>query len=290
MVDTLKTKSIGPGAGLRPPHYPDLLARPSTSIEWFEIITENFLTTQGRPRWVLEKIRADYPVAFHGVSLSIGSPEALNWDYLKLLKNLIADFSPFIVSDHFCWTGLQNNNTHNLLPLPLNQKTIDHLVPRILSIQDFLGRAIALENASAYMQCTHDEIPEWVFIEEICRQSGCGILLDINNLFVTSQNFGLNPEKVLQQVPAHFVRQVHLAGHTDMGTYLFDTHSCSVQAPVWDLYQQWLMQGFSVPTMIEWDDQIPEFLVLEAEVAKIGKLQTQMAQVNTQIQEPPLGL
>ncbi len=267
-TSALKTSTMV-GAGLRPPHYPTLLQRPSPSIEWFEIITENYLTTKGRPRWILEQIRKDYPLAFHGVSLSIGSPDPLDFCYLQLLKNLIDDFAPMLVSDHFCWTGLQSNNTHNLLPLPLSRKTIESLIPRIQTVQEFIGRPILLENASAYMQLQDDEIPEWEFIKEVSDRSGCGLLLDLNNLYVTSRNFDLNPQQVLSMVPTHRVQQIHLAGHTDMGAYLFDTHSKPVQDPVWDLYEQWLQGQRLVPTMIEWDDEIPSLETLELEVNKI---------------------
>lgn len=264
----LKTSTMV-GAGLRSPHYPALLQHKSASIDWFEIITENFLTTKGRPRWILENIRKDYPVAFHGVSLSIGSPDPLDLKYLQLLKNLITDFEPMIISDHFCWTGVQNNNTHNLLPLPLSKKTLENVVSRVQKVQEVIGRPIILENASVYMQLQDDEISEWEFINEVCNKSGCGILLDINNLYVTSKNFDLDPHLILSMVPTDQVQQIHLAGHTDMGSYLFDTHSKAIQDPVWELYEQWLLRQRIVPTMIEWDDEIPPLETLELEVNKI---------------------
>lgn len=265
--------NLSPGAGLRSTHFPDLLDRRTNDIEWFEIITENFLTTQGRPRWVLEQIRKDYPLAFHGVSLSIGGPDPIDLEYLNLLKQLIHDFAPFMISDHFCWTGLKANNTHNLLPLPLNKRTLEYIIPRISMVQDYLQRSMIFENASAYMHMIEDEMTEWEFITEVCDRTGCGILLDINNLYVTSINFNKEPEKILKQVPSAHVRQIHLAGHTDMGNYLFDTHSTAVQSPVWDLYRNWLAAHGPSPTMIEWDEDIPSLDVLELEANKIRSLQ-----------------
>lgn len=281
MKQTQNMKVTGPGAGLRPAHYQELLSRKSQSIKWFEVITENFLSTKGRPRWILEKIGEDYPLAFHGVSLSIGSPDPLDQEYLRLFKNLIKDFSPFLVSDHFCWTGLRSHNTHNLLPLSLNRKNLEYLIHRINAVQDFLGQQMLFENASAYMELTDDDIPEWEFIGEICQRSGCGLLLDINNLYVTATNFGREPSAELRKVPGFAVKQIHLAGYTDMGQYLFDTHSKAVQAPVWNLFDQFLSGGFCVPTMIEWDDEIPPLKRLEAEVDEIRKHQDQVQGLNS---------
>jgi uncharacterized protein (UPF0276 family) len=277
----MKPEALSAGAGLRTAHYPELLERKSKTIQWFEVISENFMTSKGRPRWILETIRKDFPLAFHGVSLSIGALEPLDTNYLSLLRELANDFEPFVVSDHFCWTGLQNNNTHNLLPLPLTQRNLSHLVPRIQFVQEFLGRSLVLENASAYMAYQEDEIPEWEFIGEVCRRTGCRILLDINNLYVTSRNFGRDPDEVLRQVsqnlPAQAIAQIHLAGHTDLGTHLFDTHARAVQDPVWELYERWLTEGHIVPAMIEWDDEVPALEVLEAEVNKIRQLQERQA-------------
>lgn len=286
--NTYQGQSFSAGAGLRSLHYPQLLSNPSSQIKWFEIISENFLASKGRPRWVLEKIRQNYPIAFHGVSLAIGSPEPINKNYLNLLKALIHDIEPFLVSDHFCWTGVQGMNTHNLLPLPLNRNTIESLVPKIHYLQEFLQRPFVFENASAYMQSKEDDIPEWEFITEICERTGCGILLDINNVYVTSKNFHLDPFQVLSQVPSKHVRQIHLAGHTDLGTYLFDTHSTAIPSPVWELYDQWLLQNRAlnsgVPTMIEWDEDIPPLETLEDEVKKIEEHYNSLA-TQTDIQE-----
>lgn len=268
-LPNLEVTHFSAGAGLRPIHYPDLLNYQSPSISWFEVITENFLATQGRPHRILEQLRNSYPVAFHGVNLSIGSTDDIDVSYLNLLKNLIQKYEPFIVSDHFCWTGAHGITTHNLLPLPLNKKSLESMIPRIQFVQEFLQRSLIFENASAYMQRTDDEIPEWEFISEVCRRTGCGILLDINNIYVTGMNFGLDPKALLSQVPVQSVKQIHLAGHTDLGKYLFDTHSTAIPKPVWHLFDQWLSYNKGVPTMIEWDENIPPLPILEAEVEKI---------------------
>jgi uncharacterized protein (UPF0276 family) len=273
------------GAGLRPKHYPELLNRRSTIIEWFEIITENFLTTKGRPHWVLKQIRQDYPIAFHGVSLSIGSPEPLDYYYLAALKVFIKEFEPFLVSDHFCWTGLHHNNSHNLLPLPASKTNLDYLVPRIQEIQDYLGRQVLFENASAYMQMEDDEMSEWEFISEVCRRSGCGLLLDLNNLYVTCRNFNRDLKETFNEIPVSAVKQIHLAGHTDCETYLFDTHSTTVPNPVWQLFDEWLQTKPAVPTMIEWDEDIPNLATLEKEVALISDHHSRI--VRTSLSDQP---
>ena len=294
MIQMFKTAL---GAGLRSVHFPELLKRRSydrrsSTIEWFEIITENYLTTQGRPRWILEQLRHDYPIAFHGVSLSIGSPEPLNNDYLNHLKKLILDLDPFLVSDHFCWTGLNQVNTHNLLPFPLTLNHLDLVCSKIDQIQNFLGRPMLFENASVYMSFKEDEMSEWDFISEVCKKTGCKLLLDINNIFVTSYNLNLDPYDIIKKIPVASVAQIHLAGHTDMGHYLFDTHSNPVPDSVWKLYRFWLEQSqqFTIPTMIEWDDQIPLLEILEEEVGKI-KLNRDKVFISTRessINEMPL--
>lgn len=268
---TIDSQSFSTGAGLRPIHYKDLNNYRSPIISWFEIITENFLSTRGRPHRILESLRNNYPISFHGVNLSIGSTDPIDTSYLKLLKDMIQKYEPFSVSDHFCWTGSNGFNSHNLIPLPLNKFTLDSIIPRIHFVQDYLKRPFVFENASAYMQRNDDAIPEWEFITEVCQRTGCGILLDINNLYVTSKNFNLDPHKILTQVPIDKVKQVHLAGYIDLGTHLLDTHSKMVTDPVWKLYDQWLTFNKEVPTMIEWDDQIPTLSVLEDEVDKIKK-------------------
>lgn len=261
----------GVGIGLRPSHYSYVLQN-VPQVPWFEVISENFMGIKsgkgGRPIAVLEKIRSLWPIALHGVSLSIGSTDPLNWHYLHSLKELIKKIDPVIVSDHFCWTGVGGENLHDLLPLPFTQEAVDHLVLRNHQVQEFLGRRILLENASSYMTYEHSEMQEWEFITEVSKRSGCGILLDVNNVFVNSVNHGFDAEEYLKNIPAASVGQMHLAGHQDMGSYLLDTHDRQICNKVWELYIKATELFGPVPTLIEWDSEIPEFPVLESEAIK----------------------
>jgi uncharacterized protein (UPF0276 family) len=266
------TSGFKAGVGLRPPHYPYLIDKPKTKhktiVQWFEVISENYMDTEGRPIVMLEKIRQDFPVALHGVSLSIGAPDPVNPDYLSALKQLIKRIDPFVVSDHFCWTGAHSENIHDLLPIPLDRINLNRVIDKVNQVQDFLQREIILENASAYVGFKESVIPEWEFNSEVCKKTGCGLLLDINNVHVTCFNFGLDPYLYLENVPINKVGQIHLAGYSDMGNYLFDTHSQPVHQNVWALYKHFIKKCPDVPVMIEWDQDIPEFPVLEAELAK----------------------
>lgn len=271
----IKSHPFMSGLGLRPVHYPHLLARPQTKVEWFEVISENFMDTEGKPLTVLESMRKDFPIAFHGVSLSIGSPEPLSLEYLQKLKVLIDRIDPFIVSDHFCWTGAHSINTHDLLPIPATNKSLQLVVEKVIQVQDFLKRPILLENASSYISYMENEMSETEFNTTVAKQSGCGLLLDINNVYVTCTNFGLDPYTYLEQMPLDKIGQIHLAGFTDMGNYLFDTHSKPVYPAVWDLYRYFIQRKPDVPVMIEWDQDIPEFSVLEAEIHKAVTIREQ---------------
>lgn len=266
------------GVGLRPTHYPYLLEKPETVVQWFEVISENYMDTEGRPLVVLEKIRKDYPIALHGVSLSIGSPDPVNLDYLSALKKLVNRIDPFLISDHFCWTGAHGENAHDLLPIPLDRTNLDRVVGKVNQVQDFLQKEILLENASAYISFQDSVIPEWEFNKEVANRTGCGLLLDINNVYVTSFNFGLDPYIYLDNVPINKVGQIHLAGYSDMGKYLFDTHSKPVNQIVWDLYQYFIKKCPNVPVMIEWDQDIPDFPVLEAELTKAIQIRNEVAE------------
>ena len=273
---------LGVGLGLRPDHYAHILTeRPP--VPWFEVISENYMglggNSGGSPLSILEQIRANYPIVFHGVSLSIGSVDPVNFSYLEKLKQLIKRFEPEWVSDHICWTGVHGENLHDLLPLPYTKETIDHLVPRIQKVQDYLGRAIVLENVSSYLSYKHSEISEWEFITEIAQKSGCGILLDINNIYVSSVNHGFDPVAFLQGVPATSVKQMHLAGYSDHGSYLLDTHDHPVSDPVWELYRRAIKIFGQTPTLIEWDAEIPSFDVLNQERLKAESIQQQEALV-----------
>lgn len=256
------------GLGLRPPHYQDILSNPS-SVDWVEVISENYMDTGGRPLSTLLKVRDQLSVALHGVSLNIGSSDPLNLDYLKKLKILIERVDPFIVSDHLCWTGIEKRNWHDLLPLPMNEATIDRLVPRIRQVQDALKRKFVLENISSYVRFQTDEIDEADFIRLIAERGDCELLLDVNNIYVNSVNHGFDPYDYIRKIPADRVVQYHLAGHTDMGDFLFDTHDAEITDPVWRLFEfTWRHLG-PKPFLIERDDKIPDFtdLIKEVETA-----------------------
>ena len=258
---------LGCGVGLRSEHFPFILAdRPS--VDWFEAISENFLDTGGRPLQVLEQVRRRAPVALHGVSLSIGSTDPLDLSYLSKLKALADRIEPAIVSDHLCWTGVEGENLHDLLPLPFTEEAIRHITGRVQRVQEILGRPVLLENVSSYVAYQHSTMPEWQFLTAVARRSGCGILLDLNNVYVNSVNHGFNPMEYLRGIPGELVGQFHLAGHTHRGELLFDTHSRPVIEPVWDLYREALKLYGPVPTLIEWDEDIPPFEYLAAEATQ----------------------
>lgn len=266
-VKTQCTPALGCGVGLRPAHYSHVLsARPE--VGFFEAVSENFIGIAsgngGRPIHVLEKIRENYPVVLHGVSLSIGSVDPLNFDYLKRLKTLVDRMQPTMVSDHFCWTGVAGENLHDLLPLPYTREAISHVAERIGRVQDFLGRQMLFENVSSYVTYAHSEMTEWEFISEIVAASGCGVLLDVNNVYVSAVNHGFVPTEFLFGIPPAAVKQFHLAGHADMGTHLVDTHDHPVCETVWRLFAEAVARFGDVPALIEWDDQIPAFDVLLA--------------------------
>lgn len=261
------------GIGLRHQHFSHLLDqlaanKSAIQIDWFEGITENFFDTEGRPIKVLEKVRRDFPVGLHGVSLSIGSDEELNMDYLKKAKELYRRIDPILISDHLCWTGHKNRNLHNLLPIPYNNVTLDHLVSRIQKVQDYFGRSIAIENLSAYFDLKTSTYHEWDFLKLLAERSGCKILLDLNNIYVNSVNHSFNPFEYIDSIPNHLIAEIHLAGFSDMKTHLFDTHSCPVWHEVWDLFKHKHESGLSVPVLVEWDEDIPDFEVVEAEAMK----------------------
>lgn len=256
------------GAGLRHNHFPVIENLDTTNIEWFEIISENFMYTRGRPFEILLKLRERFPISTHGVSLSIGSTSPLDQNYLDKLKELINIIDPFLVSDHLCWTGEESNNLHNLLPLPYNDETLNYLCSRINQVQDFLQRPIAIENLSAYFSLKDSTYTEWDFLNTLAKKSGCKILLDINNIYVNSVNQSFNPEDYLDAIDNEQIAQIHLAGFSQMDGFLFDTHSKPVCDEVWQLYKKKIQMLSHVPTLIEWDEDIPDFSILEKEVLK----------------------
>ncbi|HET9480804.1 MAG TPA: DUF692 domain-containing protein [Candidatus Polarisedimenticolia bacterium] len=264
--------SPGQGVGLRREHFERVLSGP-TRVDWFEVISENFMVRGGRPLDVLSRVRRDYPVVLHGVSLSVGSSDPLDEGYLKRLAELAAFAEPAWVSDHLCWTGVGGRNAHDLLPMPLTEESLDHVVSRVGRVQERLGRRIALENVSSYVAFASSTIPEWEFLAEMARRADCGILLDVNNVFVSSVNHRFDPDAYLAAIPPDRVWQFHLAGHSDHGAYLLDTHDAPVRDEVWELYRRACARFGPVPTLIEWDGNIPDWDRLEAESLAARRIQ-----------------
>src|SRR5262245_38679119 len=255
---------LGHGVGLRRDHFDRVLAGP-TRIDWFELISENYMVDGGRPLDVLVRVRADYPVVLHGVSLSIGSTDPLNEAYLDRLKALAAFAQPAWVSDHLCWAGVGGHYAHDLLPRPYTEEALANVVGRVQHVQERLGRAIALENVSSYVGFRQSTMTEWDFLAEVARRSGCGILLDVNNIYVSARNHGFDPRDYIAGIRPGTVWQFHLAGHSDKGEFLLDTHDHPVCDPVWDLYADAVRRFGPTSTLIEWDDHIPPFERLEEE-------------------------
>lgn len=259
--------NLGLGVGLRNQHFPYLMSH-DPEVEWFEIISENFIDNFGYARRVLERLAAVRPVVMHGVSLSVGSTDPLDLDYLKDLKTLAEFVQPAWVSDHLCWTGVAGVNTHDLLPLPLNEESVKHVAARVRQVQDFLERPLVLENPSSYLEFKDSTIAEWDFLSELACETGCGLLLDVNNVYVSGYNHGFDPEHYIRSLPHEAVVQIHLAGPTDCGRYLVDTHDQPVPAPVWELYKLAQELTGGVSTLLEWDANIPDFPELVAELRK----------------------
>jgi uncharacterized protein (UPF0276 family) len=274
---------LGVGLGLRGKHYSHLLSQP-TQTQWLEATTENYLglagANGGRPIRVLEKLRGSFPVVLHGVSLSIGSSDSLDFEYLRAVKDLMERIQPAWVSDHLCWTGVNGQNLHDLLPLPFTRETIDYLVDRIDQVQNFLGTKMIFENVSSYLTFSHSEMTEWEFISEVSEKSGSGILLDLNNVYVSSVNHGFDPLQYLKGIPSNKVGQFHLAGHSEsegvLPSFLIDTHDHDISEPVWDLYRTALRRFGSVSTLIERDGNIPDYLTIEAEVVRAKEMQSEI--------------
>jgi uncharacterized protein len=246
----------GFGLGLRTVHYEEI-AEKRPPVDWFEILTENYLVAGGKPLHWLDRIRADYPMAMHGVSLSIGSTDPLDMDYLRAVKILAERVSPLWISDHLCWTGMAGRNLHDLLPIPYTEAALRHLVPRIEAAQEFLGRRIVLENVSSYVSYKESELNEWEFLAELARRADCLILLDVNNIYVSAYNHGFDADDYLAGIPAERVQQIHLAGHSNCGDFIIDTHDAPVIDPVWELYARAIQRLGPVSSMIERDDHIP---------------------------------
>lgn len=259
--------NLGLGVGLRTVHFQQILAeRPA--VDWFEIISENFMDSAGRPRYVLDQIAERYAVAMHGVSLSIGSTDPLDFEYLARLKRLADATRARWISDHLCWTGVAGINAHDLLPVPLDESTLRHVVARVRTVQDFLERPLVLENPSSYVTFAQSTMPEWEFLSRMAEEADCGLLLDVNNVYVSSVNHDFDPVAYVESVPHERVVQFHLAGHTDCGTHRIDTHDHHVIDPVWELYRRAHALTGGASTLLEWDARIPPFPVVHAEVLK----------------------
>jgi len=272
-------KLTGFGLGLRTPHYEAVLNEPH-AIDWLEVITENYLVPGGKPLDYLERIRRRFPLVMHGVSLSIGSTDPVDFEYLAQVRALAARIEPHWISDHLCWTGIEGRNLHDLLPLPYTEEALTSVVERVGQVQDALGRQILLENVSSYLTYRASDMSEWEFLREVAQRADCAILLDINNIYVSSVNHGFDPLTYLQSMPKDRVRQFHLAGHSDLEGHLIDTHDHPIVEPVWDLYCAAVAQFGAVPTMIERDDNIPPLgeLVAELQIAReLGRRHTRQA-------------
>lgn len=266
--------NLGLGLGLRHVHF-DYIQSNWPEVDWFEVISENFMFSAGRPRHVLRQVAERYPVVMHGVSLSIGSTAPVDFGYLKALRELAAEVHPQWISDHLCWTGVLGANTHDLLPLPLTEEAFCHVVDRVRVVQDYLERPLVLENPSTYLSFTHATIPEPEFLSGLVAETGCGLLLDVNNTYVTCFNSGLDPVAYIETLPQESIVQMHLAGHQHCGTHIIDTHDRPVVSEVWELFRlAWNKTG-GVSTLLEWDGNIPSF---EACLAELHKARNFMGQ------------
>jgi uncharacterized protein (UPF0276 family) len=248
--------TLGHGIGLRTQHFPALLSS-APPVDWLEALSENFMADGGRPLRVLERLRRDVPVVLHGVALSIGAIEPLSQQYLADLERLVQRIEPAMVSDHLCWGSHRGQYVHDLWPLPYTEEALAHVAGRVQQVQERLGRRILLENPSAYVAFAESTMREWDFLAELCRRTDCGILLDVNNVHVSGRNLGFDPLDYLEGIPGDRVGYIHLAGHTDRGRFLLDSHAAPVPAEVWGLYRETLRRMGPVPTLVEWDDHVP---------------------------------
>ncbi len=258
---------LGLGLGLRTTHFAHIL-KERPQLGFFEALTENFLDTGGRPLFILDQIAESYRLVLHGVSLSIGSVDPLDFDYLRKVKGLAERTRALWVSDHVCWTGVLGRNTHDLLPLPYTEAALRHTVARVRAVQDFLERPLVLENPSTYLEFTPSAMPEWEFIARLAEEADCGLLLDVNNVYVSAFNHGFDARAYIDAIPAERVCQYHLAGHTHKGTHILDTHSDHVVEAVWELFGHTVRRVGLRATLLEWDAEIPPFEVVHAEVEK----------------------
>jgi len=266
---------LGHGVGLRPQHYPHVLDG-TAGADWFEVISENFMIPGGRPLVVLERARADVPIVLHGVSMNLGGTDPLDERHLAALRALADRIQPAWVSEHLCWGAFSSRYAHDLLPLPYTEEALAIVVERVRRVQDRLGRRMLVENVSSYVTFTHSTLPEWTFLAEVAERADCGILLDVNNVYVSAVNHGFSAEEYLDGLPTGRIGQIHLAGHSDAGTHLIDTHDHPVPDPVWVLYARAVTRFGAVSTLVEWDDRIPEFDVLTAEAERARDIEAEV--------------
>jgi uncharacterized protein (UPF0276 family) len=269
---------LGIGVGLRTVHFGHILAK-QPQVDWFEILSENFMDTGGRPMWVLDQVVERYPVALHGVSLGIGNTDPLNREYLRKLKALAARTKAHWVSDHLCWTGIMGRNTHDLLPMPYTEEALAHTIKRVKQVSEILERPFVIENPSSYVEFAASTMTEWEFLKRLGHEADCGYLLDVNNVYVSSFNHSFDPNVYIDAIPADRVVQYHVAGHTNKGTHIIDTHSDHALPEVWELYRRAWQRTGPVATLYEWDEDIPEFDVLleEAMKAKVHREEPALA-------------
>jgi uncharacterized protein len=272
-----RSANLGFGIGLRTGHYADLLEH-GTRVDWLEAISENFMVRGGRALHVLERMRRDRPLVLHGVSLSIGGSDPLDERYLRELRALCDRFEPAWVSDHLCWTSCDAHQLHDLLPLPWREDVLEHVVARVARVQDALGRRLVLENVSSYL-AFDDGMPEWEFVAELARRADCALLLDVNNVHVSARNHGFDAGRYVDAMPAERVVQIHLAGHSDHGTHLLDTHDAPVADAVWQLYRHTIARLGRVSTLVEWDGDVPALAVVEDEALRARRLADEVAGV-----------
>lgn len=262
---------LGYGLGLRSAYYQQILEQ-SPDVDWFEVVSENFMVQGGKALYYLDAIAERYPLVMHGVSLSIGGPHALDPDYLQQLKQLAERVRPAWISDHLCWSRGNAHQLHDLLPLPYTEESLDYIAARVIQVQDILQRPLLLENVSSYVRGASDDFTEWEFLAALSRESGCELLLDVNNVYVSSRNHGFDPWAFISSLPIDKVRQLHLAGHSDYGDYVIDTHDHPVSDPVWALYQRTLEHFGPVATLLERDDHFPPFEALLDELQTAREL------------------
>ncbi|WP_372719110.1 DUF692 domain-containing protein [Immundisolibacter sp.] len=260
--------SLGFGLGLRKEHFADVLAAPPAGVDWFEVISENFMVAGGKPLAVLNQVRRDFPLVLHGVSLSIGGVDALDEAYLDRLATLIARVEPAWVSDHLCWTGVDGINLHDLMPLPYTEECLAHVAARVLRVQEHLGRRLLLENPSTYLAASHNRLSEWDYLAALAERADCLLLLDVNNVYVSACNHGFDPNRYLAGIPPARVAQLHIAGHRDHGSHKIDTHDEPVCEAVWALYATAMQRFPNAATLLERDDRIPPLPELVEELAQ----------------------